>query len=272
MKSFEQLSEFDKEQTAEFDLIATNFHHWHRKSELPVYAALLNDIQKAIRSTDGASPEEVAQWLKKTESFTQSFRACHQINFSNNIIRSLSDEQLKAIKIKRDTRQAEFRQRYFEETREERIKRRSAGVIKWISRTGLQLNIKQKKMLRNTMAKQISLRTQYFALYADWNKRLYAILDERQSDDLDERMAVHLDELWHLLERAHPKEWRQNRELWSGFAFELIESLSNEQRAYASGWIKKMGKTLINVSKRNTEKPVFSSSIGCASEPLATTN
>jgi len=272
MKSFENLSDFNEAQTQEFNQIANNFHFWHRRSELPLYAAVLNDIQASIRARTETSQQEVTEWLKRSETFTQSFRACHPINFSNNIIRTLSDTQLHVIKKKRNTRHAAFKQRYYNETRDERLQRRSKSILKWISRTGLQLNNSQKKLLRETMAKQISLRPQYFALYADWNRRLYQILDNRQSEDLDVKMAAHLDELWHLLERAHPKEWRANRELWSEFVFKLIRSLNREQRAYATDWIKKMGKTLLHVSKRGALKPTFSSSMGCAMDPLTATN
>jgi len=272
MKSFERLTDFDATQTAEFNRIANNFHYWHRKNELPVYAALLNDIQKSIRARKSTQRQDVTDWLLRSESFTQSFRACHPVNFSNNIIRSLSDEQLQTIKEKRQTRQAEFREKYFAETKEERIKRRSNNIIKWVSRTGLQLNDKQKKLLRETMAKQTSLRTQYFALYADWNQRLYKILDARQSKELDSRMAAHMNELWHLLENAHPNEWRENRELWSDFVFQLINSFTGEQRTYVSSWLKKMGKTLLNVSRRSATPPEYSPTIGCAVDTVNATN
>ena len=142
MTSFERLTEFDDAQTAEFEAIATNFHYWHRKSELPVYAALLEDVQKTIRSRKSTQREDVARWLKTSEGFTRSFRACHPINFSNGIIRSLTDEQLEAIKIKRNARQVEFRQKYYEEKPEARRKRRGDSIIKWISRIGLQLTEK----------------------------------------------------------------------------------------------------------------------------------
>lgn len=272
MSSFERLTEFTEVQTAEFDQIADNFHFWHRKSELPVYAELLSNIQKSIRARKATSREDVAQWLKQSETFTRSFRACHPINFSNNIIRTLTDEQLAAIKVKRSMRQQERRKRYFDETPDQRVKRRGDTILKWIGRTGLQLNDKQQAMLRETLASQISLRTQFFTLSTDWNIRLYAILDDRDSPELEARMETHLDELWHLLERAHPDEWKQNRDLWTDFALRLIKSFSGEQRTYTSGWIRKMGKTLQNVSRRNPTPNQFSEETGCSVQTLATTN
>lgn len=263
-KGFENLGEFTQPQENEVNRLLTNFHYWHRHTELPRYATLLSTLQASV-STPGATTEaDVTQWLQQSESFTRAFRECHPVNYANGVIRTLTDDQLISIHQSLIKRRAAFRLKYENETKDERVERRSANIIKWASRVGFDFTEEQTNLLNTTFQRQVSLRQQYFALSDAWRDDLFLLLEERDSTGFDQNMATHLDALWHLLERAHPEQWQANRDIWGEFALDFINSLTDAQRRYASGWIGKMGQTLIKVSEADAQKPFFGPLYGCA--------
>ena len=84
-------------------------------------------------------------------------------------------------------------------------------------------------------------------------------------------MGAHLDELWTMLETAHPDEWQRNRELWRDFAIRFVGSMTPAQRAAGSAWLAKMAETLEAVSR---DEPSFvpgdDPTIGCLVETALT--
>ncbi len=263
-KAFENLGDFNKSQTNAVNLLLKNFHYWHRHTELPRYAALLNTVKDTVKVPGKTTQADVTGWLKTSESFTRAFRECHPVNYANDVIRTFTDDQLTDMHQSLITRRAKFRARYESETKEERIERRSANIIKWASRIGFDFTDEQTLLLNNTFAQQVSLRQEYFKLSDDWRTDLFLILEERDSPQLNSQMSTHLDKLWHLLERAHPEQWQANRDLWANFSLQFIKSLTPEQRAYATTWVGKMSNTLITVSNADTAKPRFGPLYGCA--------
>ena len=262
--SFHELSDFNPAQVVAFEASVGTFHVWHRQAELPKYAALLNTIQASIAIAGQTSADDIRQWIATSESFTQAVRQCHPINYSFDLIRSMRDVQIDRIEERSKKTRIEHRKLYEENTPEQRVQRRFTSITKWASRIGFQFNATQKQMLRQTLTQQISLRRQYFALSDTWKEEFFDLARQQKAGDFDAQMAAHLNTLWHLLETAHPQQWRANRELWQTFAIRLVNSLTTEQRRTSSAWLAKMSRTLQAISK---DKPSFNvgtdSSIGC---------
>jgi hypothetical protein len=247
--SFNKLGDFSNSQKAYFDQRVGTFHVWHRQSELPRYAELLDNIRATIATPGNANPDEVMSWLETAESFTRAVRECHPVNYSFDLMKSLTDDQIDSI----DRHFENERQKHLKErakrTHEERIAYRADNITRWASRVGLDFNDEQRKLLRETLTRQISLRNQYNHLSDIWRLQLFAYAHDQKAPDYDAKMAAHLGELWTLLEKAHPDEWQSNRELWRGFAVRFMESLTNDQRRSSAKWIGKMSRTLKSISR-----------------------
>lgn len=269
-EAFEELGDFDERQKALFEAAVGTAHVWHRQSELPAYARLLGDIAASIAEPGATSRDDVTRWARTIEAHSVAARECHPVNFSFELMKSLTDEEIDFIEQHFARERKENRERYFSRTPEERVERRLKNMRKWAGRIGVELTAGQGAMLRSALGRQISLRREYYLLSDRWNATLFRIAREQEAPDYDERMAAHLGELWTLLEKAHPEEWQANRELWRDTALRFVESMTPEQRRAASGWIGGLGDTLDTISRYEPSFEVGDDpSVGCLVETAA---
>jgi len=259
---FNKLGRFTDEQKDQFEARLQTFHIWHRKQELPRYADLLNVIQRSVSAPNRTTAVDIKQWFDSVERLSVSARVCHPVNYSYELMKTLTDEQVDFIERRFEREQGKNQKRYRSRTQEERLARRFKNINKWSGRIGLRLTDEQKTLLRATLAKQISLREKYWVLSAEWNRAFFVIGRDQDASDYDARMDAHLAKLWSLLESNHQTQWQANRELWRGFALEFTASMTTGQREWARGWLGKLATTLRSMSDENVN---FSpdASLGC---------
>ena len=264
---FQKLGDFNEEQNQAFEAAVGTFHVWHRQSEMPQYASLIKELAASIATTDATRPSDVKHWVDTAETFSRSARECHPVNFSLDLMKSLTDKQINFIEQRFKRERTKNREKYASRTPEQRIDRRLNSIGKWAGRIGIELSANQRAALRQSLVKQISMRQEYYELSDEWNKQLFILARNQQAPDYDALMRNHLSKLWSLLETAYPEQWQKNRELWQTTAFEFIQSLTPEQRENASQWLSKMGDTVLAISK---DEPSFKaggdSSVGCLVE------
>lgn len=263
-KEFNKLGDFSKDQKQAFEATVGTFHVWHRQSEMPHYAALMNEVATSITTAGNTQASDVKTWMESAEAFSRSARECHPVNFSFDLMKSLTDDQITFIEERFKRERTKNRKKYESRTRKQRVERRLNNIGKWASRIDLDISANQRSLLRQTLVKQVSLRKEYYELSDEWNQQMFALARNQEASNYDEAMTVHLAKLWSLLETAHPEQWRKNRELWQGTALKFIQSLSSEQRNNVAPWINKMGATVLAISK---DKPSFKvgndTSVGC---------
>ena len=251
---FHKLAKWNEEQINQFEPAVGTFHVWHRQEELPKYAALLNTIQSSVRERNATTAADVNNWIDTAEQYSRNARLCHPVNFSYDLMQTLTDKQVDFIEKRFANERKKNFTRYLKFTPEERRERRVKNVVKWAGRVGLDFNKTQKKMLTQAMTRQISLRRQYYALVDVWAKDLFVIARNQQAPDYKQKMKTQVNKLWSLLEEAHHKEWQANRVNWREFGLEFVKSLHYDQRIHASNWLRKMSKTLNGIAK---DKPSF---------------
>ncbi len=261
---FHKLAKWNEDQINQFESAVGTFHVWHRQEELPKYAALLNTIQASIRERNSTTAADVNNWVDTAELFTRNVRLCHPVNFSYDLMQTLTDEQVNFIERRFARERKRNFTRYLNDTPEERREGRVNNVVKWAGRVGLDFNKTQKRMLTEAMGRQISLRRQYYSLVDVWAKDLFVIARKQDAPDYEQKMKSQVNKLWSLLEDAHNQEWQANRNNWREFGYEFVKSLSYDQRIHASNWLRKMSKTVNGISK---DKPSFkvgnNPQIGC---------
>ena len=267
---FEKLGDFDETQTALFEAAVGTGHVWHRQSELPAYARLIDEIAASIARPGATTHEDVTRWAATIERHSVAARECHPVNFSFALMKSLEDEEIDFIERRFARERQKNRDKYYARTAEERVEHRLKNMRKWAGRIGVDFTANQSAMLRTALGRQISLRREYYLLSDRWNAKLFRLAREQDAPDYDARMAAHLGELWTLLEQEHPEKWRRNRELWRDTAHRFVASMTDEQRADGSAWLERMGKTLEAISR---DEPSFEvgddPSVGCLVETTA---
>ena len=264
LDALDELAEFDERQRAEVRARIDVGHLWHRRDELPRYAALLDEVAASVAVPGDTSRADVRRWAEEIEARSVAARACHPVNFSLGLIRGLDDEQLDAVERHLAEERTENREKYVSRTADERRARRQRNVEKWARRIGIELDAAQRAMLRSALEEQVSLRRQYYRLSDAWKEELFRIARDRKSPEFEARLTRQFDALWQLLESAYPDEWRRNQVLWRDFAHRFVESMSETQRATASAWMAKMAETLRTVSRDEVSPaPSDDPALGC---------
>jgi len=266
-KEFNKLGKFSDEQKSAFEVRLQTFHLWHRRNELPRYAALIDEIEKAVSVPRTKTLEEVRQWSATMEGLSVDARLCHPVNFSYDLMKTLTDDQVNYIERRFAREQGINRKKYDAYSPEERLERRYKFVLKWSSRIGLDFTAEQKLLLKTALADQILLRQQYWGLSANWNRRFFVIGRDQSAADYDERMDTHLAGLWSLLETGYPKQWQANRDMWSAFFVDFTNTMTTDQREWADSWLSKLARTLRDMSDDRVDfkpgKALQGEPVGC---------
>ena len=267
-KEFNKLGDFTEEQSSDFEQRLQTYHLWHRRQQLPRYAALIDEIVSTVKVKGTTTDVDIRRWFASVEGFAVNARSCHPINYSFEFMKSLTDDQVNFIEARFANQQKKNQKRYNSRTREERIDRRYKNILKWTGRVGFQLTSEQKVLLKETFRKQISLRKQYWALSAQWNKDFFTLARQQQRRTYDTRMEEQLNRLWNLLESNETESWSANRQLWNGFFFEFVQSMTSTQRSWVDSWAGKLARTLRDMSDdrvrfESTRGDVIDPSLGC---------
>lgn len=261
---FNKLADFNDEQNAAFEAAVGTFHVWHRQSEMPQYAALLQEISESIAEPDKTQPQDVKRWAATIETFSRSLRECHPVNYLSDITKSLTDEQISFIERRFKNERRMNRERYESRTLIERQDFRFKKWEKWAGRIGLEFTDSQREALRTSLSQQISLRRHYYRLSDQWNRELFILVRDQDAENYAVTMRAHFGKLWSMLESEYPKLWRQNRQLWQDTSYRLIHSMTSTQRKSTSQWLSKMSKTVQAISKIEPSFSIGSDpAIGC---------
>ncbi|MFK8077241.1 MAG: DUF6279 family lipoprotein [Granulosicoccus sp.] len=261
---FHKLGDFNKSQVQAFEQSVGTFHVWHRQSEMPKYAAFLGEIAQSVGEKGATRQADVDRWADNLEQFFTNFRQCHPINYSTELIRSLSDKQIDFIEQRFNSERKKNQERYAGQTQDERVERRLKNIVKWSDRLGLNLSSAQQDILKDSLAQQVSLRKEYYALSSEWNKHFFLLARNQENPEYHEALLKHISTLWTLLEIAHPEEWQSIRDLWRSTTLTLVSTFSQQQRNFTRKWLSKMAKTIDAISRDHPSFNVSNDpSIGC---------
>ncbi|MFK7858705.1 MAG: DUF6279 family lipoprotein [Granulosicoccus sp.] len=267
---FNELGDFTDEQKAAFEKSVGTYHVWHRQSELPQYAAFIKTLASSIEK-EGTTETDIQQWMETVENHSRAARECHPVNFSFNLMKSLTDEQITSIEAHFAEEREEDITRYESRSPEERIERRLKNMSKWAGRIDVDFTATQRALFLSAFKQQVSLRKEYFALSAQWYAEFFELARAQDNPDFDADMRAHLAKQWRQLETAYPEQWQANSDLWKDTGLRFVQSMTPEQRDTLSRWMRKLASTLEAISR---DKPSFQvvndPSLGCLVDPEST--
>ena len=263
LESTYELTSFDSEQKAVLRALTGTFHVWHRQSELPRYVSLMTDISQAVADAD-FSEAGIQQWMDEAEEYSLDARKCLPINFSVDLMQTLTARQIGDIEEYFAIDREEDLERLASRTPEEQIQRRLRNVVKWAGRIDIDITPSQRAILLSAYKRQISLRTEYLALSDEWRQEFLRLVRSSANADFDEKMTAHISRLWGLLETNYPDQWQANRDMWKETTLRFAETMSDGQRRTLSRWLNGMSRTLTAVSRYEPSfKVTDDPSLGC---------
>jgi len=250
-RNFKSYANFNDRQAAQIDRMASAYHAWHRKNQMPAYAAFMNNIVDDISAADTLGLDAAAVWWSAASGFSDDLSACNPFNAAAELLAGLTDRQVQQItkRLRRDL--DKHQDEYAQESKEERMQRRFKKVTAWASRAGAKFNAQQKTLLRETLAEQVSLGQQRLELRRVWMENFIGLLNKREEVDFETKITAHINTLWRLTSNNFPEQWSSNERLWTKFLQQFINLQTDEER---QRFLKKIIDTATTVEKLSQKK------------------
>jgi len=250
-------ADFDQAQQQWIEQSFQSFQQWHRISELPGYSALLTDVATTLRSEQPIPEQQLDTWVNTVEERSHRARSCSPLTGAAEFLTDMADWQVVQLQKTLDTNRQKRYEEYKSETAEERQERRREQMITWASRAGIKFSDEQKQLLDSTLAQQTSMGDRRFRLWEQWTAEFIDLLEQRESNEFGSRLQSHVDSLWTITEKNYPKEWKQNRDLWQGFAHTILNDLCVAQKTELAETITSISESTLTLSrKKSRAEPV----------------
>lgn len=263
-----EYADFTKEQAREIDLLADQFHQWHRSVHLPQYADLLRDINGFLESDDDAISYELVQaWSTQIEQFVREMADCYPLNSAFDLMRTLSDAQVDQVLEHGIKEYDEFIEERIDRSLDDRIAKRYKETVKWLGRVELNLNREQKEKLRETIVSEQRLGGAGMELWKSWHEEFVALLRDRNDEEFESKAGQHIRKLWTLQDDNFPDTVEHNRTLWIDYFYGLSQSQTESQRKDFSNWLAKMASNLDSIAanvRSNKLEPMAVDGGACA--------
>ena len=264
---FNKLGKFEGWQKAAFERKLQTYHYWHRREELPRYAALLKEISNTIKTGGAINTEQATNWSARLENFVDAAQSCYPAHFSADLMYTLKPEQIRFIERRFARERYKNKTRYAVKTRDQRMQGRYDEIEKWTGLAGFNFTSDQEAIILASMHKTKSLHDEYYKLTDIWNKQLFTKIRNKDNENYKKNLEQHLGTLFDLVDNTHPDKLQYNRTVWRDFFLEFEASLSTQQRSWLSSYLRTLAKNLNSISKSKTKfKAHNDKSQGCIPE------
>lgn len=248
-----EYADFTPEQRQQIDLLADQYHEWHRATHLPRYASLLRGINTHLESGEPASRIQIEHWSAEIESYAREMADCYPLNNAFELMRSLSDEQVAQILVHGTEEYDEFVEEHVHRTDDKRVDKRYDQSRKWLNRVELDLNTGQRAALRQTIESERTLGGAGMELWKTWLEDFVVLLNGRDAEGFEPAVSAHIRSLWTLQDDNFPEIVEHNRELWIDYFVQLAQSQTDRQREEFSSWLIKMAANLDSIAANTDE-------------------
>ena len=248
-----EYADFTPEQVREINLLADQYHLWHRTHQLPAYAKVLREVHAKLAAGEPVVLADVEDWAARLEFLVREMGTCHPLNSAITFLQNLSDEQVEQILAHGIKEHEEFLEDHIDMPVDEYIAKRFKTTKKWFGRFGLSLNKQHQGHLRATIVVEETLDPN---LLMTWHLAFVELLRQREAADFASKMSSHLSLLWTLQDDHFPETVAFNQALWNQYFADLALSQTPEQRAKFSAWAKKMSGNLQMISENVSVKKI----------------
>jgi hypothetical protein len=253
MRQFAEYADFNDQQRAWIEQVTSEWHAWHRRSELPRYAALLRAIQQRLGAPEPVSHADVEQWFVRLESLGRALRECNPLHQAAPFLKGLSDGQVAQIARHIDQQYEEDKAELVHRSGDQYHRRRYDAMRAWFARVAFKLDERQAQILRETIAAEHDLRADELEAGRRWSAELLRLLEHRSKPDFEPRVTAHLQALAAVSESVEPAKRRASRELWVNAIARLMSGQTAEQREAFSHWLAATAETLDTVAMQPVE-------------------
>ncbi|MEL0035893.1 MAG: DUF6279 family lipoprotein [Gammaproteobacteria bacterium] len=202
---------------------------WHRENELPKYVTSLKQLEEDI-AEDAITLEKIIAYQDEARDH-YLVTAQRVVSQGIDLMSTLSDEQVAEMKEIIMEEMAEYEERVFESSKEERIKKRIRNTEKSFRRWIGKLTNKQKILIEQWGSDLESLYEYGFQYTVASRKAFFAAMERREDKEyLRERLLFLTVERDQLHTKEHLEARERNRDKTRQLLLTMKDTLTKKQR------------------------------------------
>jgi len=238
---------FNEVQKSQIRNSVDHYARWHRQTELPRYAAFLDQIIAALEA--GTISNQLAfDYLLQGRELTEIGFRQSPFNQSSEFLRGLSDQQVDEIEAYFSLQDEKFFKWHEKRQRQGGESRMLKSIVRNIGRIGVKLNTEQKKIIEEGLAKYQGDSMTRYKIYNRWRSELVRLLRNRNQADFVEAVSVHISAYQDQLKIADPQRHLHNQQNSAQIIARVVDSLDPGQKKKLNNRIQQTRNTLIAMS------------------------
>jgi hypothetical protein len=241
----------EKEQKTELKQRLSDQLEFIRTNEMPLVAAGLQETGQEIQTTY-VTPEMLDKRYQETMALFDKLML-GIIPVSEWFLLSLSDEQIDELFENLEEINQEMYEDYSGRTDEERQKNRNKSAVKFVKRFTGRLRAEQKLIITDSLSSMADSSEQWIEYQREWQRRFRSLIVDQPPTD---QFRAELTTLFVYPRSFHSDEYRAivdaNRLIFYDMMAELINSLSDSQRARVGGKLDGYADMLLKLSNSPT--------------------
>lgn len=241
------VAEFSEAQKAEIKQAVDEYAAWHRRNELPRYAAFIDELQDKVESGQiefdvVMHDMEVVRDFAKT-SFLQS-----PFVQSSDFMRNLDDSQVTQVAAHFDKQNEAFLEWAEQYRSEDGMQKRLKRIVKNIRRFGINLNEEQKQIIADGLRQYDNDAMERHLLWNRWEQEFIVLLRERNHVDFESKLTAHLRQYQDQMRIHNPERDLHNRMVSAQIIHDVVQNLDPKQRKILVAKLDETKRILLQIS------------------------
>jgi hypothetical protein len=236
---------FDDAQRTWIRSAASDYQRWHRKTELPEYAAFFGDVASLLETNLPVDIDSVKIIFETLELFSRRSYSqspfAHSVSFLSNITDSQVQQIASSFAEQNRQQIAHIRKHDEQPGNQDRVDK----ITKTLSRFNLTLNKDQKSIIKNGLNKYAGDRKDRVYAWQKWEAEFIRLLETRNQPGFEELMQEHIDQYQLQMELRYPARANRNRKTAIETVLLLLNSLDAAQRETLISTLRNSSKILI---------------------------
>ncbi len=217
-------------QKAHYRLEFSELWRWHRRQQLPAYAANMRDAASALDRS--VTPEDVGIFVERFRGYWKDLMS-RTVPGLCPVMQSLSDAQTRQILDEVDDDTERYQRESVKRPIAERRRDHEKQMSKWLRRWSGPLNEEQRELVRQWAQQRRDTSTHWLDYRQAWRTRFELALRERDSSGRCEAFEPLLVTPSALRNEALTAAMDYNGKLWQQLIADVVAAAEPEQLAHA---------------------------------------
>ena len=236
--NFEELANFDDPQLKFIEDRVKAWHEWHRRTQLPRYAALLEEVATRVSTNESVSHAEVVTWFDTGYSFYTAIDSCNPLRGTRYLFETLTEQQrlqlIDGLREQIEDERAEEKE--FEEDLDD--------TITMFERVGFTIDETSAAMFAERVKERRVFQEKRYRAILVWITDLELLLHAPQSPATLNKLEQHVAGALSISRRAFPDEFANSVARWTSLIHDVLSRHDSEQRARLSARLNELAAAL----------------------------